>query len=227
MTEQFKPRLDILPKAQTCLWHELIDTPQEFTLYGGTAVALQLGHRESIDFDFFSRKKINTERLLDEVSYLKDARILQKEPNTLTVSVYRGDAIKISFFGVPKLPQLAAPHIMDDIGLKVAHLLDLAGTKVSVVQSRAEAKDYLDIDAILMSGQIDLLTALAAGKALYGSTFSPENALKALCYFEDGNVNSIPEETKKRLVKAATKVDIDRLPVIKPIPLDKSNKVKP
>ncbi len=227
MTEQFKPRLDILPKAQMCLWHELIDTPQEFTLYGGTAIALQLGHRVSVDFDFFSRKKISPEKLLDEVSYLKDTRILQKEPNTLTVSVNRGDLVKISFFGVPKLPQLAKPHVVDDVGLKIAHLLDLAGTKVSVVQSRAEAKDYLDIDAILTSGKIDLPTAIAAGKALYGATFSPENALKALCYFEDGNVSAIPEETKRRLIKAAAKVDLDKLPIIKPMPSDKSNGVKP
>ena len=49
----FRPRLDILPDAQRALWPELAATPPEFTLYGGTAIALQLGHRQSVDFDFF------------------------------------------------------------------------------------------------------------------------------------------------------------------------------
>lgn len=44
---RFTPRLDILPSAQRRLWDELGATPPEFTLYGGTAIALQLGHRQS------------------------------------------------------------------------------------------------------------------------------------------------------------------------------------
>jgi hypothetical protein len=58
------------------------------------------------------------------------------------------------FFGVPRLKRAALPHISADIGLHIASLLDLAGTKVAVVQQRAEAKDYVDIDAILTDGQI-------------------------------------------------------------------------
>lgn len=54
MAQDFKPRLDILPPSQRRLWGELINVPKTFTLYGGTAIALQLGHRASVDFDFFS-----------------------------------------------------------------------------------------------------------------------------------------------------------------------------
>jgi hypothetical protein len=53
MKTTFKPCLDILPKPQRTLWAELADVPEEFTLYGGTAVALHLGHRVSVDFDFY------------------------------------------------------------------------------------------------------------------------------------------------------------------------------
>ena len=49
----FAPKLDILPTAQRRLWEELKAIPAAFTLYGGTAIALHLGHRQSIDFDFF------------------------------------------------------------------------------------------------------------------------------------------------------------------------------
>jgi hypothetical protein len=96
----------------------------------------------------------------------------------------------------------------------VASLLDLAGTKVSVVQMRAEAKDYLDIDALLTDGRIDLPTALAAAQAIYGMPFNPQNTLKALSYFEGGNLRRLPRPVRGRLARAARDVDLDRLPVI-------------
>jgi hypothetical protein len=54
MPDSFAPRLDILPEGQRLLWPELDHVPQDFVLYGGTALALQLDHRVSEDFDFFS-----------------------------------------------------------------------------------------------------------------------------------------------------------------------------
>lgn len=121
--------------------------------------------------------------------------------------------MKLSFFGLPDVPRLEPPLIAPDNKLQVASLLDLAGMKVSVVQMRAEAKDYADIDAILRDGQIDLSTAIAAGKAIYREGFNPQNALKALCYFEDGNLLTIPSAVRERLVTAVRTVDFDRLPV--------------
>ena len=93
-------------------------------------------------------------------------------------------------------------------------LLDLVGTKVAVVQQRAEAKDYIDIDAILGEGQIDLTMALAAAQHIYGSVFSPQNALKALTYFDEPQMQILPEALKQRLVKAVCAVDLDSLPKI-------------
>jgi hypothetical protein len=55
MPDPFEPRIDILPPAQKEIWPQLAPAPGlSFVLYGGTAVALHLGHRVSIDFDFFS-----------------------------------------------------------------------------------------------------------------------------------------------------------------------------
>jgi hypothetical protein len=56
MSKGLVPRIDILPAAQRRLWDELAAVPAEFVLYGGTAIALHLGHRQSIDFDFFASK---------------------------------------------------------------------------------------------------------------------------------------------------------------------------
>jgi hypothetical protein len=51
---EFYPSLDVLTAAQLRLWSELSAVPEDFVLYGGTALALHLGHRTSVDFDFFS-----------------------------------------------------------------------------------------------------------------------------------------------------------------------------
>lgn len=212
--KEFHPHLEILPTAQARLWRELVALPEQFVLYGGTALALHLGHRNSVDFDFFAREPLNLLQLEGEIPFLVGAKIIQREKNTLSAVVERGDPVKVSFFGVPKLPQLEPAHVVEENNLKVASLLDLAGTKASVIQLRAEAKDYLDLDALMRLGEVDLATALAAAYALYGPTFNPEVTLKALSYFDDGNLRDLPNDLKLRLVEAAREVDLDHLPVL-------------
>src|SRR5664280_507412 len=200
MTADFAPRLDILPPPQRRLWDELAAVPREFVLYGGTALALHLGHRESLDFDFFGNKPLDPAKLVPAVSFLVGAIVTQREPNTFSCTVDRGGVVKLSFFGLPGIPRLSSPLIAPDNGLQVASLLDLAGMKVSVVQMRAEAKDYLDIDAILGDGRIDLPTALASARAIHGPAFNPLATLKALAYFGDGNLRGLPQAVRDRLV---------------------------
>lgn len=66
----------------------------------------------------------------------------------------------VSFFGNLGLGQVAPRDQAQPMTLRIASLLDIAGTKMAVVQKRAEAKDYLDVDALLQNG-VDLPTALA------------------------------------------------------------------
>jgi hypothetical protein len=186
-------------------------------LYGGTALALHLGHRASVDFDFFSDRALDPDRLVDDLPFMEDATITQREMNTLSGIVDRGGAVKLSFFGLPGFPRVAAPSQDPGNGLNIASLLDLAGTKASVVQVRAEAKDYIDIDALLAAG-IDLPTALAAGRAIHGRQFNSEITLKALSYFGDGNLRDLPDAMKARLAAAARAVNLDRLPALAPLP---------
>ena len=214
MPSHFVPRLDVLPTPQRRLWGELVAIPSAFVLYGGTALALQLGHRQSLDFDFFGERPFDPMELVSAVEFLADAVITQVEPNTLSCSVDRGGAVKLSFFCVPRMPRLLPPLIARDNNLRVASLLDTAGTKAAVVQVHAEAKDYLDIDALLKDRRIDLATALAAAKAIRGEQFNPQSTLKALSYFGDGNLRRLPKSVRDRLAKASRAVDLDRLPAI-------------
>jgi hypothetical protein len=210
----FSPHIEILPAPQRALWSELSEVSREFLLYRGTALALQLAHRNSLDFDLFGSRALDLWQIEQGISFLKGANIIQRDRNTLSAIVDRGGPVKVSFFGVPNLPRLCPALVAKDNGLGIASLLDLAGTKASVVQVRAEAKDYIDVDALITVGKVDLSLALSAAQQLYGSTFNPQITLKALTFFDDGDLRQLPEEMKVRLATAAREVDLDHLPSI-------------
>jgi hypothetical protein len=209
----FQPRLDILPPPQRALWPELEATPDHFTLYGGTALALRIGHRQSADFDFFSPEAFDPAILAREIPYLAGAETVQLESQTLTCRVDRGGPVLVSFFGNLKLGQAAPREDVDASKLHVASLLDIAGTKALTVQQRAQTRDYLDIDALIRHG-VDLPRILAAGAVVYGRSFNPLITLKALSYFDD--VPSLPEDVRQRLRAAVEAVDPTGLPVLTP-----------
>lgn len=205
------PRTEILPPPQRALWPELTGVPRGFVLYGGTALALRLGHRASEDFDFFSNEDFRPDDLERRVPFLRDPRRLQSSPNTLVVQVDRGGPVKVSFFGGLSLRRIQDPEPVEENRLLVASLLDLAATKVKVVQDRAEAKDYVDLGHILEEG-VGLEQALGAARAVYGEGFNPLLSLKALAYFDDGDLGKLPESLRSKLIQAVRRVDPERLP---------------
>ncbi|HVG09874.1 MAG TPA: nucleotidyl transferase AbiEii/AbiGii toxin family protein [Thermoanaerobaculia bacterium] len=213
-----KPRLEILPPSQRRLWDEMLGAiPADFVLYGGTALALRLGHRASEDFDFFSNRSFLPADLEAQVPFLAGAERIQSSPNTLVSLVEREGPVKVSFFGGLTLHRVGDPEPAEENGVLVASLLDLAATKVKVVQDRAEAKDYLDISRLLEEGT-ELSEALGSAQAVYGSAFNPLLSLKALCYFVDGDLPTLSPNVQKRLTEAAQEVNPDRLPELTTLP---------
>lgn len=210
MANTFTPRLDILPMPQRALWLELRAVPKHFTLYGGTALALRIGHRQSIDFDFFSAASFAPSALKTSMAFLSGADIQQSAPNSLTCVVDRDGPIQVSFFGGLKLQPALPPGEAVDNGIRVASMLDIAASKVKVILDRASAKDYFDIDALLSHG-ISLVTALNAACDVYGPDYQPLLSLKALAYYNDGDLPTLPKETIHRLTEAARAVSVDQL----------------
>ena len=208
---RFEPRLDVLPPAQRRLWSELSEVPDHFVLYGGTAIALHLGHRQSVDFDFFGTGDFDPDVLLRALSFLEGGEVMQREAGTLTCLVDRGGPVQVSFFAVPGLRRVESPRLAADINLKVASLVDLAGTKASVIQKRAEVRDYIDMAALIGLG-IGLPLALAAAQVIYGPLFNPQITLKALSYYGDGDLATLPLALQHQLQDAAKDVDLDALP---------------
>ncbi|HYO16496.1 MAG TPA: nucleotidyl transferase AbiEii/AbiGii toxin family protein [Thermoanaerobaculia bacterium] len=211
------PRFDILPPPQRALWGELDSVPSGFVLYGGTALALRLGHRFSEDFDFFSNGEVKPDELERAVPFLAGSSRLQSSPNTLVSRIERSGPVKVSFFGGLSLRRVEDPEPAEGPEILIASLLDLAATKVKVVQDRAEAKDYLDLDRLLSEG-ISLPEALGAARAVYGGGFNPLLSLKALAFFRDGDLSSLPKAVQIRLTEAVNKVDLARLPEIPSLP---------
>lgn len=212
----FVPRIEILPPAQQRLWPFLAPTREiGLVLYGGTAIALRLGHRISVDFGFFTEKLLDKDSLRARLDFLNGALTLQETPNGLTVLVRSGQGdVKVSFFGSIDFGRVGEPEQTDDSVLCVASLDDLMATKLKVVLQRNEAKDYKDIAAMLKSG-VSLARGLAAARTMYGPNFQPGESLKALVYFEGGDLNTLTPSEKDVLIEAVD--NVRELPEVKPV----------
>ncbi len=213
--DMFKAKLDILPLAQRTLWEELGETPGRFVLYGGTSLSLRLGHRSSVDFDFFSSDPFLPGDLQKKIPYLKGAERLQSEPNTLTCLVHRKKKpVKISFFGGLRFGRVGHPEQATGQDIRVASLLDIAATKGKVIQERAEAKDYQDIAALLNHG-LTLESIIQAALGVYGPAFNPMISLRALTFFGDGDLSALDSSLQTILRRAVARIDLESLSPLK------------
>lgn len=210
MIGRFKPRMDILPAAQQLLWPELKSAVSlGFVLYGGTALALRLGHRPSVDFDFFTEKPLDRAAMTAAFPFMARSTVLQDEQNALSLLVPSGEAqpthVKVSFFGTIGFGRVGVPDLTEDEVLQVASLNDLMATKVKVILQRAEAKDYRDIAEMLKAG-VSLPAGLAAAREIFGPNFQPSESLKAMVFFNDGDLRTLTKDEKNILINAASAV---------------------
>lgn len=172
-------------------------------LYGGTAIALRLGHRTSVDFVFFNSASVDRDRLRKTLPFLKNSTVLQDHENTLEVLTDSG--VKVSFFGGLDFGRVGEPEQTDDDVLVVASFDDLMATKVKIILQRTESKDYKDIAAMIRAGvRVDV--GLAAAERLYHPTFPVIHALKALTYFEGGDLSRLSTQDRSELIAAASRI---------------------
>jgi nucleotidyltransferase AbiEii toxin of type IV toxin-antitoxin system len=201
----FNPKTEILPEPQKEIWPLLAPAPRlSFVLYGGTAVALHLGHRRSIDFDFFRSEPLDKKELAASFEFLREAQTIQEDDNTLVViAAMPSGTVKVSYFGGVAIGRINEPLQTNDAILLVASLEDLLTTKLKTILDRAEARDYQDISAIL-SARISLERALGAFARIYRK--DPALPLKAIGYFKDGDLPSLPKADQDVLRAARDRV---------------------
>lgn len=205
MPQSFEPKTGILPPAQKEIWPQLAAARElSFVLYGGTAVALHLGHRESLDFDFFSAEPLDKRKLSATFGFMRNARTIQEDPQTLVLSTPTvSNPVRISFFGTIGFGHINAPLQTADGVLLVASLEDLMATKLKTILDRAEAKDYRDIAAMLSAG-VSLERALSTFRAMFGT--DPALPLRALGYFRDGDLATLSKAEQDILRSARDRI---------------------
>jgi Nucleotidyl transferase AbiEii toxin, Type IV TA system len=200
MTDSFVPNFEKFAPAQVAIWPKLAPIARHgFVLYGGMGLSTRLGHRGSLDFDFFASRPIDRAGLAQDLPFLTTAATLQNERDTYTVSIPIGNnEVKISFFGALNIKRIGEPEFTDDGVCRVASLDDLAATKLSAVLARIQASDYRDVLAIVRTG-LPLEEAIADTVAIYGTAFQPSDILKALTYFEGGDLDELTRDERAEL----------------------------
>ncbi len=168
-----KERLDILPLFNAF-------SKEEFYLAGGTGLALQIGHRDSIDFDFFKEGDFDTKILISKIESIfvgHKISITSEEKNT--VSWVIDERIQVSFFGYHH--RLQKP-LIETKYFNIASIEDIACMKFSAITGRSVEKDYVDLYFIFQ--KFSLSELLEIFKIKY-PTLDIALILKSLVYFDD------------------------------------------
>lgn len=149
-----------------------------FYLAGGTALALQLGHRDSIDFDFFTEQDFDKEKITNYIlENFKDVSNIQNDINTLTFIIEKD--IKLSFF---KYRYKLVGNIINTDSINVASVEDIACMKLNAICNRNTLKDYVDLFFILKKIPLEQLIEIIKIKM---PEIDPLLILKSLVYFDD------------------------------------------
>lgn len=189
-----------------------IDSVKDFYLAGGTACALQLGHRQSIDLDFFTPKKFSPDRLLDKLKEKSPFEIYKKETEVGTLSGL-WQKVKLEFF------YYSYPAIFPKknyAGIKLADVRDIALMKITTIADRGAKKDFIDIYEICQNIiPLEELFGLMSEK-FKGVKYNEYHLLRSLTYFEDAESHPMPnmlksiswEEVKKYIQAEVNKIKL-------------------
>jgi len=151
---------------------------EEFGLVGGTAIALHLGHRRSIDFDLFSEKEFGNQRLLNKIStFGTPDRVIVNKLDELTL-VIKG--VKLTFFHYPYKIIYSESF---GYRIKIPDLLTLAAMKAFALGQRAKWKDYVDLFFII-KGYFPIGRISEKGREIFGNMFNEKLFRSQLAYFD-------------------------------------------
>jgi len=172
---------EALPANQQKLLRAVAETSRRWGAYlaGGTALALQLGHRQSVDLDWFTPKTLPPDDLLVAIDALGfDGEVEQNTPGTFLARV---GGVKFSLFRYRY--EMVAPPV-DGGGFDIASLHDLGAMKLAAIIGRATKRDYVDVYELLAGRHLTLPLMVQAFEAKYPGA-DVQNALRALTYFGD------------------------------------------
>jgi hypothetical protein len=172
----------------------------EFYLVGGTSLALQIGHRESVDIDLFGHKELEELEVSDFLSNLGKVQILKRSRNIL---IYTIDGIKVDLVNY-RHPWLYPSLNLEN--LRLADQRDIAAMKLNAISGRGSKKDFIDLHFLLNKYSLSDMIGYYNKKFIDGSEFL---VLKSLTYFEDADLDETPkmlfpiewEEVKRAILR--------------------------
>lgn len=170
---------EILTKEQMKLLPALGKFVRSFGLVGGTAVALQIGHRRSIDFDLFSFKSF--QNLSVKEKFTRHSKIDEILVNKKGEFTFMARGVKFTFFHYPFL--IDYPKHFDHL-VRMPDLLTLAAMKAYALGQRAKWKDYVDLYFILEKYH-KLAAITDKAKSLFGQEFNAKIFRTQLAFFKD------------------------------------------
>lgn len=170
--------LELLKKLQR------LPVLEQTRLVGGTALALQLGHRKSIDLDFFGTVDCEAEYLRESIAGIASLTILKESPH---IHIYIVDGIKVDIVNY-KYPWL--DDVVLEQGLRLASVSDIAAMKITAIIGRGTKKDFIDTAFLLHHFSLEEILHFYAAKYNDSSVFM---AMKSLAYFDDAEADPMPD----------------------------------
>lgn len=170
--------LELLKKLQR------LPVLEQTRLVGGTALALQLGHRKSIDLDFFGTVDCEAEYLRESIAGIASLTILKESPH---IHIYIVDGIKVDIVNY-KYPWL--DDVVLEQGLRLASVSDIAAMKITAIIGRGTKKDFIDIAFLLHHFSLEEILHFYAAKYNDSSVFM---AMKSLAYFDDAEADPMQD----------------------------------
>ncbi len=178
---------------------------QNFYLAGGTALAIQLRHRESIDLDFFCREEFSNSKLKEKLSKMGEYFLTNEEEGTLHGTL---DDVKLSFLEYD-YEQLYP--LVEFAGINLADLRDIAAMKIDAISSRGSKKDFIDLYFLLEKYSLTELIAFFERK-FKGIHYNKLHILKSITFFTEAEndpalmmLKNVDWETVKRKIEKESK----------------------
>jgi len=150
----------------------------EFNLAGGTSMALQVGHRESVDLDLFGNRPFEAEEILEAVSVCGDVKILHRTKNILILNI---EEVKVDVVNY-KYELLKGPLVVDQI--RLISLEDIGAMKLAAITGRGKKRDFFDLYFLLQKFSLNELLHFYKDKYPDGNEWL---VARSLTYFEDAD----------------------------------------
>jgi len=183
---------DVLPAEQMAVFRRLAagDLCSNFYLAGGTALALQIGHRRSVDFDFFSPAPLDTVKMVRRLDLVGAFELFHQDKDTVNGAL---DGVRLSFFHY-RYPPVRPCFTYESIA--IANKLDIAAMKLEAIAGRGGKKDFVDLFFLLKEFAFGDIFAAYAEK--FGTKIANRyHVFKSLVYFADAEEEMMPEMLKK------------------------------